>query len=137
MGGGVICFFVALPIYLTSVSFPIVAFEKSGRYVAATAITVVAVLVFVCLMVLPDRRWARPTERWAAGHEVDRMTALQGTCVFVRRATSRTVWAAGIWAAALSVAVGAIAGAGWLRLVHYAAVAATIAVAVQLVARSS
>jgi adenylate cyclase len=132
--GGVISFFLALPIYLTFVSFPIVAFEKSGRYVAATAITGVAVLVLVCLMVLPDRRWARPTERWAAGHEVDRVTALEGTYVFVRRATSRTVWAAGVWAAALSVGVGAIAGAGWVRLVQYAALAATIAVAIQLVA---
>jgi adenylate cyclase len=62
------------------------------------------------------------------------VTALEGTYVFVRRATSRTVWAAGVWAAALSVGVGAIAGAGWLRLVQYGALAATLAVAIQLVA---
>ena len=104
--GGVIAFFISLPIYLTFVSLPIVAFEKSGRYLAATAITVVAVLVLACLMVLPDRRWARPAERWAAGHEVDRTAALEGTYVFGRRSTSRTVWIAGVLAAALAVVVG-------------------------------
>ncbi|OBJ35311.1 cyclase [Mycobacterium colombiense] len=134
LAGGVISFFISLPIYLTFVSFPIVAFEKSGRYVAATAVTVVAMLALAGLMVLPDRRWARPAERWAAGHDVDRMTALEGTYVFSRKTTSRTLWGAGVLAAALSIAVGAIAGAEWLRLVQYGVVAATIAVAVQLVA---
>ncbi|BCZ20331.1 adenylate/guanylate cyclase domain-containing protein [Mycobacterium senriense] len=132
--GGVISFFISLPIYLTFVSFPIVALEKSGRYIAAAAITVVAELLLACLMVLPDRRWARPAERWAASHEVDRLTALEGTYVFSRRTTSRTVWVAGFLAAALAVIVGAIAGAGWIRLVQYGVLAATIGVAVQLVA---
>lgn len=113
--GGVIAFLVSLPIYLTFVSFPIVAFEKSGRYLAAAAATSVAALVLAGIMVLPDRRWARPAEQWAAGREVDRTTALEGTYIFSRRASSRTVWAAAVWAAGLSVVVGAIAGASWLR----------------------
>ncbi|WP_297774972.1 adenylate/guanylate cyclase domain-containing protein [Mycobacterium sp.] len=132
--GGVIAFFVSLPIYLTFVSFPIVVFEKSGRYLAVTVTTAVAALVLACIMVLPDRRWARLAEQWAAGREVDRAAALEGTYIFSRRATSRTVWAAAVWAAALSVIVGAIAGASWLRLLQYGTVAAAIALAVQLVA---
>ncbi|MCV7379337.1 adenylate/guanylate cyclase domain-containing protein [Mycobacterium alsense] len=132
--GGVVAFLISLPIYLTFVSFPIIAFENSDRYVDAAAVTVGAVVVLACVMVLPDRRWARLAERWAAGEEVDRAAALEGTYIFVRRATSRTMWAAGVWAAALAVAVGAIAGAGWTRLAQYGVLAAVIAVAVQLVA---
>jgi class 3 adenylate cyclase len=132
--GGVIAFLISLPIYLTFVSFPIIALEKSDRYVAATAATGVAVLALAGIMVLPDRRWARLAEQWAAGHEVDRATALEGTYIFVRRATSRTLWIASVLAAALAVAVGAIAGAGWTRLAQYGVLAAAIGAAVQLVA---
>ena len=70
---------MALPIYLLALSLPIVAFEKSGHYVEAAAVTVVAVLVLDCVMFLPGRRWMRLAEQWAAGHEVDRATALKGT----------------------------------------------------------
>ncbi|ARR79486.1 Adenylate cyclase [Mycobacterium intracellulare subsp. yongonense] len=132
--GGVIAFVISVPIYLTLVSYPIVVFERSDRYVAATAATVVAALVLACIMVLPDHRWARLAEQWAAGREVDRAAALEGTYIFSRRATSRTMWAAAVWAAALSVVVGLISGASWLRLLQYGSVAATIALAVQLVA---
>lgn len=72
--GGVIAFVISVPIYLTLVSYPIVVFEKSDRYVAAAA----------------------------------------------------AVWDAAVWAAALSVVVGVIAGASWLRLLQYGSVAATL-----------
>jgi adenylate cyclase len=130
-------FLISLPIYLILLSFPIVAFEKSGRYVDATAITVVAVLVLVCIMVLPERRWARPVEQWAAGHDVDRATALEGTYIWTRRSSSRTLWGFGVWAAVLSVVVGVIAGATWSRLIQYGILGAVIGVAVQLIAYHS
>ncbi|ASL16771.1 hypothetical protein MYCOZU2_04404 [Mycobacterium intracellulare subsp. chimaera] len=69
-----IAFVISVPIYLTLVSYPIVVFEKSDRYVAAAA----------------------------------------------------AVWDAAVWAAALSVVVGVIAGASWLRLLQYGSVAATL-----------
>ena len=53
-------------------SFIVVAFEKSDRYVEAAAVTVVAVLVLVYVYFLPGLRRLRVVEQWAAGHEVDR-----------------------------------------------------------------
>jgi class 3 adenylate cyclase len=133
----VIGFLVSLWVYLPLLSFPIIAFEKSGRYVEAAAVTVVAVLVLVCILLLPGRRWIRLVEQWAAGHEVDRATALKGTYSYARRATSKAVWVYGIWSAGLSVAVGAIAGATWSRLIQYGILGAVFGVAVQLIAYHS
>ena len=67
---------VSLWVYLPILSFPVVAFENSGRYVEAAAVTVAAVLVLVGIMVLPERRWGRRVEQWAAGHDVDRAASL-------------------------------------------------------------
>ncbi len=130
-------FSVSLWIYLPVLSFPIVAVEKSGRYVEAAAVTVVAVLVIVCILLLPDRGLIRLVEQWAAGHEVDRATALEGTYIWTRRATSRAVWAYGVWAAVLSVVVGAIAGATWSRLIGYGILGAVLGVASNLLAYHS
>jgi len=47
-----VLFGAALPIYLV-VSFVVVAFEGSGHYVEAAAVTVVAVMVDVYVLVLP------------------------------------------------------------------------------------
>ncbi len=136
MGGLVACvaFLISLWVYLIFYRSRSLRFEKSGRYVEAAAVTVVAVLMLVCIMVLPERRWARPVEQWAAGHDVDRATALEGTYIWTRRASSRTVWATGVWAAVLSVVVGVIAGATWSRLVQYGILGAVVGVAVQLIA---
>ena len=130
----VIGFAVALPIYLLLLSFPIVAFENSGRYVEVAVVTVVAVPLLVYIMIFPGRRSIRPVEHWAAGHEVDRVSALKGTYSYARRATIRTIWATGVWAAVLSVTVGAIAGASWSRLVQYGILGAVFGIAVQLIA---
>jgi adenylate cyclase len=130
----VVGYFVALSVYLPLLSFPIVAFEKSGRYVETAAVTVVAALVHVCLTVLPGRRLIRPAEQWAAGHEVDRATALEGTYSYARRGTRRMLWSTGVWAAALSVVTGVIAGATWSRLVQYGILGAVFGIAVQLIA---
>ena len=133
----VIGFLFTLWVYLPILSFPIVAFEKSGRYIEAAAVTVVAVLVMVCILLLPDRRLIRLVEQWAAGHDVDRATALEGTYIWTRRSTSRAMWAYGVWAAVLSVVVGAIAGATWSRLIQYGILGAVVGVAVTLIAHHS
>jgi adenylate cyclase len=130
----VIGFLVALGIYLPLLSLPIIAFEKSDRYVEAAAVTVVAVPLLLCIIVFPGRRLIRPVEKWAAGDEVDRATALKGTYSYARRAVPRTVWGTGVWAAVLAVAVGAIAGATWSRLVQYGILGAVFGTAVQLIA---
>ena len=130
----VLAFFISLPIYFVLVSLPIVAFEKSGHYIEAGAATIVAVLVLVCIFLLPGRRWVRPAEQWAAGHDVDRAAALEGTYINARRATVRAVWGTAVWAVALAVVVGVIAGARWTRLVQYGTVAAAAAAAIQLLA---
>jgi HAMP domain-containing protein len=91
-------------------------------------------MVLECVIALPDRRLLRPVEQWAAGHPVDRATALQDTYTYARSTTSRTVWATGVWAAALSIFVGAIAGATGSRLVQYAILGAVVGTGAQLIA---
>ena len=54
-----ITFPVVLPVYLV-LSFLVVAFEESDRYVEAAAVTVVAVLVMAYVMVLPGLGRAPP-----------------------------------------------------------------------------
>jgi class 3 adenylate cyclase len=130
----VIGFAVALPIYLLLLSFPIVAFEKSGHYVEVAVVTVVAVAVLDCIMIFPGCRLIRPVQHWAAGHEVDRLSALEGTYSYARRGTTRTVWATGVWAAVLSVTIGAIAGATPSRLVQYGILGAVLGISIQLIA---
>ncbi len=130
----VIGFLVSLAVYLPLLSLPVIAFEKSDRYVEAAAVTVVAVPLLVSIILFPGRRLIRPVEKWAAGHEVDRATALKGTYSYARRAVPRTVCGTGVWAAVLAVAVGAIAGATWSRLVQYGILGAVFGTAVQLIA---
>ncbi|MEE2851940.1 MAG: adenylate/guanylate cyclase domain-containing protein [Actinomycetota bacterium] len=127
-------YLVSLPVYAVFVSLPIVAAEKQGRYVDAAAVTVVAVLLLVCIMVSPGRQWIRYVGQWAAGREIDRAAALEETYRYSRKSSALTVWATGVWAAALSVVVGAIAGASWTRLVQYGIRGAVIGIAVQLIA---
>jgi adenylate cyclase len=127
-------FLVSLPIYLLLFAFPIVALEKSDHYVEVVAVTVAAVMVLECIMVVPNHRLIGLVEQWAAGLEVDRATALEGTYSYARAATTRTVWGTGVWAAVLCVVVGAIAGATWSRLIQYGILGAVLGIAVQLIA---
>src|ERR1700730_13143818 len=73
-----------LPFYILW-SFLIVAVEKSGDYVEAAAVTVVAatVLQWVAIFLGPGER--RVVERWAAGQEVDRAKALAATYAWTRK----------------------------------------------------
>lgn len=129
--------FVSLPIYSTLVSLPIVAFEKSDNYCGATAVTVAAIAVLACIMILPSRRWARLVKQWGAGQDVDPLTALEATYTYARTASIRVVWATGVWAAVLSVGIAAIAGAPWSRVIQYGMRGAVIGAAVQLIAYHS
>ncbi len=120
-----------LPFYLFW-SFLIVAVEKSGHYVEAAAVTVVAVLVLAYVVMLPGLRRRRVVEQWAAGHEVDRARALDATYALTRGAVVRAVAFNAVWAGLLSVVVGAIAGATGLRLVQYGILGAVVGTAVQV-----
>jgi class 3 adenylate cyclase len=126
-------FAVVLPVYLLA-SFIVVAFERSGHYIEAAVATVVAVLVMCYAFLPPSHRRFRLVEQWAAGHEVDRATALKDTYAYARRAVSRLVAVHAGLSAALLVGVGAIAGATGSRLVQYAILGTVIGIAVQLIA---
>src|ERR1700752_2150652 len=76
---------VTVPLYLVP-ALVVVAYEESSHYVEAVAFTVVAVLVWVYLLVLPGLGWSRFVEWWAAGQLVDRAKALEGTYNYARRA---------------------------------------------------
>src|SRR4051794_4290037 len=73
-----------LPHYLL-VSWVIVGFEASDHYVESAAVTVVAMLVMAWVAVLPGMGPFRLVERWAAGREVERATALDASYTYARR----------------------------------------------------
>ena len=113
-----VTFPVVLPFYVL-LSFVVVAFEGSDRYVEAAAVTVVAALVLACVDVLPGLGSARLVEQWAAGHDVDRARALDATYTWARGVAVRVVAGNAVGAALLAIVVGVIAGATGSRLVQY------------------
>jgi class 3 adenylate cyclase len=129
-------FAVVLPSYFV-VSFVVVAFEDSDRYVEAAAVTVVVVLAQCYLFLPPSLGGIRVAEQWAAGREVDRATALEYTYISARGAVARGVLGGAILIALLLVVVGAIAGASGSRLVQYGIVGAALGTGNLLIAAHS
>jgi adenylate cyclase len=107
-----------LPAY-AMLSFIVVAYEKSDRYVEAAALTVVALSVLVYVYFLPGLGRLHLVERWAAGEDFDRTSALDATYTWARGAVARGLGGIVIWGALLFVVVGAIVGATEWRLVQY------------------
>jgi class 3 adenylate cyclase len=130
-----ICAVAFLPLLQTYLvlSFVVVASEGGGHYVEAAVVTVVAVLVLVYVLFLPGLGEKRLVEQWAAGHEVDRATALDATYTWARGLVARVVVGIAVWAALLFAVVGAIAGASGWRLVQYGVLGAVIGISVQLI----
>lgn len=123
---------LALPVYLAW-SLGIVAFERSDRYVEAGAVTVVAVLVYLYVLVVSGGEDPRRIERWAAGDDVDRDSALRATYSYGRRLIARGVVVTFVWIAALFVGVAMIAGASGPRLIQYAILGAVAGTVGQLI----
>jgi hypothetical protein len=76
----------------------------------------------------------RLSEQWAAGATADPAPALRATFALTREAVGRTFAATAGLLAALSAAVGAVAGATQSRLIQYAILDAAIGVAIQAIA---
>jgi class 3 adenylate cyclase len=113
-------------------SFFVVAFEKSDRYVEAAAVTVVAVPVLLTVMILPGVGGIRLAERWAAGDEVDRATALEDTYTWARRAVARWVVVYAVGTGLLLVIFGVITGASGSRLIQYGIIGAVAGTVIAL-----
>ncbi|WP_082943807.1 adenylate/guanylate cyclase domain-containing protein [Mycobacterium sp. 1274761.0] len=127
---------LALPVYLAW-SFGIVAFERSDHYTEAAAVTVVAVLAYLYVVVFPSGQDPRLIERWAAGDDVDRLSALRATYSYGRKVIARGVLVTFFWIAALFVGVAMIAGASGSRLIQYAILGAVAGTAGQLITAHS
>lgn len=123
---------LALPVYFAW-SLGIVAFEGSDRYIEAVAVTAVAVPAYLFVIVLPGGRDTRLIERWAAGENVDRESALRATYSYGRNVITRGVLVTFVWIAALFVGVGMVAGASGSRLIQYAILGAVAGTAGQLI----
>jgi class 3 adenylate cyclase len=123
---------LALPVYLAW-TMGIVALERSDRYLEAATVTVVAVLAYLYVLVLPGGPEVRLIEGWAAGDDVERVSALQATYTYGRKLIARGVTVTVVWAAALFAVVGMIAGASGARLVQYAIVGAIAGTAGQVI----
>jgi adenylate cyclase len=89
--------------------------------------------VLVYVYVLPGLGRLRLAEQWAAGHDVDRTSALDATYTYSRRAVARGLGGNVVWLALLFVVVGAIAGATEWRLFQYGILGACFAAAAQLI----
>ena len=94
----------------------IVALEKSDHYVEAAAVALVVALVQQYVIILPGLGRIRLVERWAAGREVDRGSALDATYSWARGAVVRAVATSAVGLGLLGVVVGVIAGATESRL---------------------
>jgi adenylate cyclase len=127
---------VLLPIYLVLGAI-VVAFERSDRYLGSALITVGTVLVLAYVMILPGLGGNRLTERWAAGHESDRLKVLEATYSWTRSAVVRASTANALVIAGQFLAVGAIAGASGPRLAQYAILGAAAGSAVVVIALHS
>jgi class 3 adenylate cyclase len=93
----------------------------------------VAVPVLVYLSVLPGRGRVRLAEQWAAGHPVDRASAMEATYTWARHLVIRTLSVNSGWAALAMVAVAAIAGATGSRLIQYAVLGAVVGPAIVVI----
>ena len=118
-------------------SLIIVAFEGSDRYVEATVVLAVAMLVRVYLQVLPGSKNVRVVENWAAGRETDSMKALRTTYTYARRTGPRMLATDVVWAALFGVVIGTMAGATGWRLVQHVIVGVGYSVAVAVMAMHS
>ncbi|WNG94366.1 adenylate/guanylate cyclase domain-containing protein [Mycobacterium sp. ITM-2016-00318] len=123
---------VLLPTYLLSSCF-VVAVEGSTRYLEAGAITLVATVVLVHVMILPGVGSGRVVERWAAGEAVDDATALDATYTWVRGVVARSVIAGFVGAGLLAAVVGVTAGGTGWRMIQYAILGAAVGTAVALI----
>ncbi|KMO83833.1 adenylate/guanylate cyclase domain-containing protein [Mycolicibacterium chubuense] len=127
---------IGVAVFLLS-AFAIVAFEESDRYVAAAVIVAIAVPVMTFVNILPGLGAIRVVERWAAGQEVDRRSALTATYSWARQTVTRTVVATGLAMAATAIAVGTSAGAGASRLAQWAILGVAVGAGAQLVGARS
>ena len=119
-----IMFPLVLQIYLVQ-SLAVVAYERSSHYVGAAVVTGVVVLVGVYLLVLPGVGWSRLVRQRATGQEAHRVTALDATYTYGRRAVVRWIAVGAVFSTLLIVVVAAIAGASGFRLVQYGILGAT------------
>ncbi len=123
---------VLLPTYLLSSSF-VVALEGSDRYAEGAAVTLVATVVLVYVMVLPGVGSGRLVEVWATDKTVDDARALDATYIWVRGVVARGVIAGFVGPGVLGAVVGATTGAAGWRLVQYAILGAALGTAVALI----
>ena len=128
-----ILFVVALPVWLL-MTYVLVAVEKSGYYIEAAVVTFVAILVGAYVVLPAGVGGIRLAEQWAAGHEVDRAKALEGTYTYARGAAARGVTGTAVVTGLLFVLVGAITGAAGLRLVQYGVIGVVVGSSLALIA---
>lgn len=110
----------------------IVAFEHSHRYGEAIAVVVAAATAIETVAVRLGRRWFRPLEQFAAGHEIDRAAALAGTYVYTRKVSAYLASGHAVWIGSTFAVIGVVAGASWSRVFQYGAVGALIGAGVVL-----
>ena len=124
---------VTLPLWEIS-AFLVVEGEESDRFLIGAAIAAVAALATVYALVQPGREEWRLVERWAAGHQTDRLKVLESTYVWARATVARGVIIFVVSMGMTSLVVGVVVGAHTSRLIQYGIVGTTLGIALQLIA---
>jgi class 3 adenylate cyclase len=114
-------------------SFIVIGFERSDRYLEAAVVTALAVPLLVYVYFLPGLGPLRLVEQWAAGDDVDRGSALAATYAASRGAVARGLASTAVWGALLFAVVAVIAGATWSRLAQYGLLGACLGLAAILI----
>ncbi|MDT7569778.1 MAG: adenylate cyclase [Pseudonocardiales bacterium] len=85
-----VTYLASVPIYLLPTAV-VVAFEGSSHYLEAAALTIISLLAMMYVVALPGWGAGRVVERWAAGEEVDRASALAATYAWSRGVVARVL----------------------------------------------
>ncbi len=123
---------VIMPMWVIS-ALVIVEFEKSDRFLEASALAAALELASMYLLVQPGSTTWRPVERWAAGERIDRLVALESTYSFGRNTLVRGVVVFALVGAMMCLIVGARTGADTSRLIQYGIAGMTFLASVQLI----
>ncbi|MDM4141663.1 MULTISPECIES: adenylate/guanylate cyclase domain-containing protein [Mycobacterium] len=126
---------VGLPMMLWTYLFwlyLIVAVQGSGRYVETAVLALIAAPVAWYVTVLPGAGLGRLVQRWAGGHDVDRVSALDATYAWARGTVVRAVAFNAVWTGLWSIVAAAVAGATWSQRVQYGVVGTLMGTAVMM-----
>ncbi|MFI5507932.1 adenylate/guanylate cyclase domain-containing protein [Mycobacterium sp. NPDC051804] len=120
--------FANLLVSYLSLSFLVVAYEKSNRFVDALVLSGVAAAILALVIILPGSRTFSLGQARRKRRPMDDVKALEQTYRWTRAAGIRGMWSMSVCGLMLLPIVGVITGASASRLLQYAVVGVTLGI---------